>query len=344
MSSSLEPGVARPSHAASRTAAREHPGARRGGVVLGALARRVAATRRCSRSTARATAGASSTARARDARGPERDRHRPVAASTRAGPGQAAPCAGRGADRAPARRRRREGDCSPTSTATATSRARASCPATASRGCRCRRSSRRGAAAKGKDEFLQRPRFLAISEFGPRSIVYHEGSRYLINRVFLPVERDEENRLPTIARQAVLELRLPAPGRARRPRARHVRALRRAARPAAHQRSSGFRTSPRSAVTGSTPTRRSASGRASRSAPASASPKRDGRGQRDRARRQSTAAAWGTLTYGGAATLWRINVGWTRRKNPNRSASSSTPNAATGRRTPRPPSRTARTR
>ena len=34
------------------------------------------------------------------------------------------------------------------------------------------------------------PRFLAISEFGPRSIVYHEGSRYLINRVFLlPRER-----------------------------------------------------------------------------------------------------------------------------------------------------------
>ena len=27
--------------------------------------------------------------------------------------------------------------------------------------------------------------------------------------------------------------------------------------------------------------------------------------------------AWGKLTYGGAATLWRINVGWTRRQNPN---------------------------
>ena len=31
------------------------------------------------------------------------------------------------------------------------------------------------------------PRFLAISEFGPRAIVYHEGSRYLINKVILPV-------------------------------------------------------------------------------------------------------------------------------------------------------------
>ena len=44
----------------------------------------------------------------------------------------------------------------------------------------------------GKDEFLSRPRFLAISEFGPRAIVYHEGSHYIINRVILPV-RDEED-------------------------------------------------------------------------------------------------------------------------------------------------------
>ncbi len=37
------------------------------------------------------------------------------------------------------------------------------------------------------DEFLSRPRFLAISEFGPRAVIYHEGSRYVINRVILPV-------------------------------------------------------------------------------------------------------------------------------------------------------------
>jgi ATP-dependent helicase YprA (DUF1998 family)/very-short-patch-repair endonuclease len=41
-----------------------------------------------------------------------------------------------------------------------------------------------------RDEFLSRPRFLAISEFGPRSILYHEGSRYLINKVILPVGED----------------------------------------------------------------------------------------------------------------------------------------------------------
>lgn len=38
-----------------------------------------------------------------------------------------------------------------------------------------------------QDEFLSRPRFLAISEFGPRSIIYHEGSRYVINKAILPV-------------------------------------------------------------------------------------------------------------------------------------------------------------
>ena len=40
-----------------------------------------------------------------------------------------------------------------------------------------------GRRTKQRDEYLSRPRFLAISEFGPRAIVYHEGSRYLINRI-----------------------------------------------------------------------------------------------------------------------------------------------------------------
>lgn len=43
---------------------------------------------------------------------------------------------------------------------------------------------------RNQDEFISRPRFLAISEFGPRAIVYHEGSRYLINRVIMPPRDD----------------------------------------------------------------------------------------------------------------------------------------------------------
>jgi hypothetical protein len=54
----------------------------------------------------------------------------------------------------------------------------------------------RGGPAK-TDQYLSRPRFVAISEFGPRSIIYHEGSRYVINKVILPPARTAENRLRT---------------------------------------------------------------------------------------------------------------------------------------------------
>ncbi len=47
--------------------------------------------------------------------------------------------------------------------------------------------------SRQRDEFLSRPRFLAISEFGPRAIVYHEGSRYLINQIIMPVSMSEED-------------------------------------------------------------------------------------------------------------------------------------------------------
>lgn len=36
-------------------------------------------------------------------------------------------------------------------------------------------------------EYLQRPRFLAISEFGPGAIIYHEGARYEIKRIQVPM-------------------------------------------------------------------------------------------------------------------------------------------------------------
>ena len=38
---------------------------------------------------------------------------------------------------------------------------------------------------KGHDEFVSRPRFLAISEFGPGALVYHEGARYRVYKVNL---------------------------------------------------------------------------------------------------------------------------------------------------------------
>ena len=50
----------------------------------------------------------------------------------------------------------------------------------------------------GRDEYLQRPRFLAVAEFGPRSIVYHEGSKFEIHRAMLPISGDDA----TITRSA----------------------------------------------------------------------------------------------------------------------------------------------
>lgn len=48
--------------------------------------------------------------------------------------------------------------------------------------------ARRG--RRGKDEFLSRPRFLAIAEYGPRAVIYHEGSRYRINKVNLAFDEE----------------------------------------------------------------------------------------------------------------------------------------------------------
>jgi ATP-dependent helicase YprA (DUF1998 family) len=44
---------------------------------------------------------------------------------------------------------------------------------------------------RGRDEFVSRPRFLAISEFGPRALIYHEGARYRVYRVNLDFGTDD---------------------------------------------------------------------------------------------------------------------------------------------------------
>ncbi len=44
----------------------------------------------------------------------------------------------------------------------------------------------------GRDSFLSRPRFLGLSEFGPRSIIYHEGSTYRVQRAILSPHDESE--------------------------------------------------------------------------------------------------------------------------------------------------------
>jgi Lhr-like helicase len=54
---------------------------------------------------------------------------------------------------------------------------------------------------RGKQTYLQRPRFLALSEFGPRSLVYHEGRAYRVVRALLALGPQDsastDARLPT---------------------------------------------------------------------------------------------------------------------------------------------------
>ncbi|MGO9288160.1 MAG: DEAD/DEAH box helicase [Polyangia bacterium] len=54
---------------------------------------------------------------------------------------------------------------------------------------------------RGRQTYLQRPRFLALSEFGPRSLVYHEGRAYRVVRAMLSLSQREnataDSKLPT---------------------------------------------------------------------------------------------------------------------------------------------------
>jgi hypothetical protein len=40
-------------------------------------------------------------------------------------------------------------------------------------------------------EFIARPRFLALTEFGPHNVIYHEGAKYQVKQALLPVQEPE---------------------------------------------------------------------------------------------------------------------------------------------------------
>lgn len=57
-----------------------------------------------------------------------------------------------------------------------------------------------GSANRGQDRYLQRARFLAISEFGPGSLIYHEGRAYRVDRAMLrETSGGSDGQLPTFA-------------------------------------------------------------------------------------------------------------------------------------------------
>lgn len=164
------------------------------------------------------------------------------------------------------------------------------------------------------NEYLNRPRFLAISEFGPRSFVYHEGSRYIINRVILPVDR-EDGDLPTrMAKQCGSCGYLHPIGEGEGPdlcnfceatlgppmrnlfRMQNVSTKRRDRINCDEEERLRMGFEIRSAV-------RFGDG--------------NGTGGRQFAELKNGSMTLGRMTYGHAATIWRINVGWRRRANPN---------------------------
>jgi very-short-patch-repair endonuclease len=163
---------------------------------------------------------------------------------------------------------------------------------------------------------VQRPRFLAISEFGPRSIVYHEGSRYVINRVLLPVARVDDNKLPTIAVKRCtscgylhpIEGQDPGPDLCQRcgaPLDPPIPGLLRLQNVSTQRReriNSDEEERVRQGFEIWTGVRFA---------------RRDGLGERV-AYVTKDGAEYAKLAYGSAATLWRVNVGWTRRKERNR--------------------------
>lgn len=163
-----------------------------------------------------------------------------------------------------------------------------------------------------REEYLSRPRFLAISEFGPRAVVYHEGSRYLINRVILPVQDDEL--MTTQAKQCDQCGYLhpipdgPGPDLCQRCGASlpvPLRPLLRLQNVATKRRDKincdeeerlrlgyDIRTGVRLAEQGGVPVQRTAT-------------------------LVLDGELLATLTYGRAATLWRINMGWKNRRRDN---------------------------
>ncbi len=167
-----------------------------------------------------------------------------------------------------------------------------------------------GRRTRQRDEYLSRPRFLAISEFGPRAIVYHEGSRYLINRVILTVRDDED--VPTRGAKQCEQcgylhpindgMGLDVCERCQAPLGFTFRQLFRLQNVATRRRDK----------INSDEEERMRLGFEIRTAVRFA--EHEGRPLYQLGKVERNGETLATLSYGHTATLWRINLGWLRRK------------------------------
>ena len=174
---------------------------------------------------------------------------------------------------------------------------------------------RRG--TKDDEEYVSRPRFLAISEFGPGAIIYHEGSRYQVTRVTLPVDGGDATGVnltqgklcPSCGYFHPIVDGLGADNceRCSTPLGAAMTDLFRMQNVVTRRRQKiscdeeerlrlGYeiRTGVRFAVRGGRPLYRSAE-----------------------AFQATSTTKIASLIYGDAVHIWRINCGWSRRKNPN---------------------------
>lgn len=55
----------------------------------------------------------------------------------------------------------------------------------------------------GRDGYVSRPRFIAISEFGPRNLIYHEGGTYRVNKVNLKFDVESSSNKPTLQKLCI---------------------------------------------------------------------------------------------------------------------------------------------
>ena len=163
-------------------------------------------------------------------------------------------------------------------------------------------------------EYVNRPRFLAISEFGPRTIVYHEGSRYRVTRVILPVSERTEDGDPTRRMK-------------RCERCGYMHAIPEPPGPDVCEHCSSELPA---AIRGLFRMQNASTRRVDRISSDEEERQRIGfelqTGVRfaERGGRQSSREAdllidgtrWARLTYGDTATIWRINLGWRRRRVP----------------------------
>lgn len=167
---------------------------------------------------------------------------------------------------------------------------------------------------KQNDSYLSRPRFLALSEFGPNAIIYHNGAKYEAHKVIVPA-RGETSELPVVSAQRCPSCAYLHHGHEQE--ARDV--CDRCGHPLGHPQTNLFRmtnvATRRRERIGSDEEERRRVGFEVKSGLRFAT--RGGVTDQLQAVAQLGDHELLSLTYGDSATLWRINYGWRNRKDKN---------------------------